>query len=223
MVTNSTYKNYIKQIAVLYCNNNELCKAGIEARLTNNFDNNSIQTFISQLNSRQFYSGYFELPMRYVQQNNKYYSGFTFENLLTGVIGMVAVEISPEVYNPNNTDWKKVIESINKPFLRFSHITGNKIIFASSEHSGYGISFVPTAPGTNNPVQTGTGTNGSTNVNQPGTVQVQTSGGAAVVNPQTGQVVATSNFKVSDFDFNKLIIPGLIIAAVLIAKQMKLF
>lgn len=214
MITNRTYLNYIKEIALLFCNTDNLCKAGVESRLKNNLTNDTFEAFLSNLNSRKWYFGNFDLPMTYFSPNKVWITGFNFTELLSGQTGRARVEIPANIYNQNNTDWKKIIEYVNRPFLKFENIVGDKIIFSSNEHSGYGIAFVPSQPQTGQTGQT-------TSTSQPGTITVQTQAGQANINPQTGQVTATQNFKLSDFDFQKLIIPGVIVLGFLLARKFK--
>ena len=55
MITNRNYLNYIKQIAVLFCQDDLICRGGIESRLKNYFDDNNFESFLGSLNSKQFY------------------------------------------------------------------------------------------------------------------------------------------------------------------------
>lgn len=215
-VTNRTYLNYIKQIALLFCSNDSICAASIESRLKNYLDNNNFELFLASINSKQWYFGNFDLPMIKAPHENVYYTKFNFTNLLSGQSGKVNVKLPGSIYDPGSTDWKKVIEYVNKPYMEFISIVGNKIVFNSNELGGYGIAFVPNQPGTGQ--TTTTTTTGQTSQ---GNITVITPAGAASQNPQTGQITATQNFKLSDFDFNKLIVPGLIIGGFLLAKKYK--
>lgn len=216
MVTNRTYLNYIKQIAVLFCSNDAICAASIESRLKNYLDNQNFELFLASINSKQWYFGNYDLPMRPVPGGG-YATFFNYTNLLSGSTGRNSILLNPNVYNADSTDWKKVIENTNKPYLEFVSIVGNKIVFSSYEHGGYGIAFVPNQP-------SGGTTQTNTNVtSQPGNVTVITPAGVASQNTTTGQITQTENFKLSSFDFNQLIVPGLIIGGILLLKKYKVF
>lgn len=219
MITNRTYLNYIKQIALLFCNTDLICQASLESRLKNYLSNENFELFLASINSRQWYFGNFDLPMQWVPKKG-YGTYFNYTNLLSGQSGRSVVIIQSSDYNPDSTDWKKVIESVNKPYLEFVSIVGNKIVFNSSELGGYGIAFVPAQPSGSGSSTTTGGTVPTTGTQ--GTITVQTPAGTAQVNSQTGQVTSTQNFKLADFDFNKLIIPGLIVGGFLLARKYKI-
>jgi len=223
MVNNLTYIRYIRQIATLFCDADQICEASVFSRLKNYLDDSNFGLFLGSINSRQWYYGNFDLPAVWIKNKGFWQTYFNYTNILSGQSGRSAVILRPEFYNPNSTDWKKVIEATNKPYLEFVSIVGNKIVFNSSELGGYGIAFVPSQPSSGSGMTTGSGSTGQTTTGSGNITVVTPSGTTAQQNPNTGQIVGTNNFKLADFDFQKLVIPGLLIAGFFIAKKYKVF
>lgn len=193
---NASNKIIARAIATAYCNANLVCQDSLFSRLNNFLDDNSFALLLSELTSRRFAVASFSLPMSYNRIKNKYYSVFSFMDIINGEASNVPVEIDAAYYNPNNTDWKKTLESVNRPYLRFEKIVGNKILFSSAQHGGYNIAYT-TTPGTGGGTPGGGTPGGEITIKDPETNM-----------PASIQVPAVT----SSFNLQSLLIPGAILA-----------
>lgn len=190
-----------RAIAAAYCGANLVCNDSLFNRLNTFLDNNSFTSMLSTLTNRRFAVGEFSLPMQFDRIRNKYYSQFSVLDLVNGDSNIYPVQIDGAFYNPGLTDWKKTIESINRPWIKFEKVVGNKILFSSNQHGGYEIAYTTT------PASGGGGTPGGGEVG---------SGGGAIIHPDEttpgGVNVIETPAATSGFDFQGLLILGVILA-----------
>jgi len=197
-------------IGAAYCGSNLVCSDSLFNRLNTFLDDTTFVSMLSTLTSRRFAVAEFSLPMSFDRIRNKYYSQFSVMDLINGTSSVYPVQIDAAFYNPETTDWKKTLESINRPWLKFEKIVGTKILFSSNQHGGYEIAYVtnPTGGG-------GTGGSGGTGGTGGGTPGGGEVGGGAIIVPDElapsgTQIINTP--AATSFNVNDLLIPGAILA-----------
>jgi hypothetical protein len=216
---NAANKNIALAIASAYCNNNTVCKESLFNRLNQYLNDSSFPNFLSDLPSRKYGVAQFRLPLIKHPYQNVYAGKIFMMDLVDGSSGEWPFFISGEKYNPSVTDWKKSIEGISIASLRFEYIVGNQIVYSSNEHGGYPISYTtdPTIsggypgggyPGGGDPGGGDPG-GGDPGGGDPG-------GGKIIVengNPSSPITVQPVMKVFSGFDYQNLLIPGVIILA----------
>lgn len=214
---NATNKNIALAIGAAYCGSNIVCKESLFNRLNTFFYDATFQNFLRDLTSRRYAVAQFSLPMQYSQLTQTYKSIFSVMDLVNGESASYPITLPSFIYNPNNTDWKKCLEAVNYPHLRFEKVVGSHILFSSAQHGGYEISYTtnPTSGG-----GSGSGNGGGSVVpgvddgghNTGGSIIVNTPGGGSV-GGSPGVVPVEKVFSVFD-DLQPLIIPGVVLFAV---------
>ena len=201
-------------IARAYCEDNLTCLNSLKERLNLFFNDAQFAGLLANLTSRRYYFGSYRLPMVKILNGLQYKTLFNYTDIITGDTGTADVTLPGAIYNPANTDWKRVTEYTNAPYLSFSHIVGDKIVFSSVQHGGYQIAY------TTNPTSGGDPTSGGGSQSGGGS---SSGGGKIIYQSQNTPMPTVKTIDVPNvstgFDLKSLIIPGAILAAVLMMRK----
>lgn len=205
---NELNQSIASQIANLYCpeGNLSLCSSSLKARLNTYFDNTTFQYFLANLQSK----GFFSIQLKQMSSINHVGDAVFRLNTLDVVRGNQSevTEIFPAAWFING-DINRCLRVFDQGFeVVKSLVTGGYLV--SNSNLGYEIAYTGTPVGGGSG---GSGGSGDETRTPAGTVYVP--GNGITPHPETQAILQ----KQSGFDLNSLLIPGLLIAGILLLKD----
>jgi hypothetical protein len=208
---NELNQSIASQIASLYCpeGSMSLCESSLKARLNTYFDNTTFQYFLANLQSK----GFFSIQLKQMSSPNHVGDAVFRLNTLDVVRGNQSQvdKIFPAAWFING-DINRCLRVFDQGFeVVKSLVTGGYLV--SNSNFGYEIAYTGTPVGGGSTGSTGSGGSGDETRTPPGTVYVP--GNDITPDPQTQTILQ----KQSSFDMNSLLIPGLLVAGILLLKD----